>query len=627
MNKRRNINTKIFLLVYDSLLTAVSFIFSYILINISNGLTFRAEFFISMGILLVAQIGFEILFRLHRCVWSYSSPSDYIKLALAAIFSICLTLVISMLFTPLTLNFLLTYLVAPFIIIVATFFPRFIRVYVYERSHRLENQNINRHFDDRENLTLIIGGGWTGNMLIKEFRNNSTGFSPVCILDDDRNMQSMTIQEIPVVGTTYQIIPAVRKYKIKKIIFAIPSCGEKARKRILDDCIKTGCLVRIVPPLHKLVLGSNIFAQTDTIKIEDLLGREPIKLNDTEVATYVNKKICMVTGGGGSIGSELCRQIAGYKPQKLIIVDIYENNAYDIQQELLRKHSELDLAVEICSVTDYDKMKLLFEEFKPDIVFHAAAHKHVPLMETVPEQAVKNNVMGTYNVCKLCSLFKIDKMIFISTDKAVNPTNVMGATKRCCEMIVKYFAQLNGTKFCLVRFGNVLGSNGSVIPLFKKQIESGGPVSVTDKDITRFFMTIPEAVSLVLRAGAIGLSGETFILDMGTPVKILTLAENMIRLSGFEPYKDIKIKFVGLRPGEKLYEELLLNKEIDQVTKFEKIYISKQETIDEKDFMPKLHKLFIDATNNDVEAVLSELQEIVPTFNHNKNQKLIKEMA
>ena len=368
-------------------------------------------------------------------------------------------------------------------------------------------------------------------------------------------------------------------------------------------------------------VDDNLLEQARGINVEELLGRDVIRFDNTNVKALVQDRICMVTGGGGSIGSELCRQIAKYKPKQLIIVDIYENNAYDIQQELIRDYGDkLNLNTEIASVRDYQKMELLFEEYHPQLVFHAAAHKHVPLMETNPEEAVKNNIVGTYNVSALADLYKVEKFVLISTDKAVNPTNVMGATKRCCEMIVQDMAQkAKKTKFITVRFGNVLGSNGSVIPLFENQIAKGGPVTVTHPDIIRYFMTIPEAVSLILQAASEANGGEIFVLDMGEPVKILSLAENLIKMHGKKPYKDIKIAFTGLRPGEKLYEELLMSEEGLTETSNKKIFIGKQIEVNEKELLNSLEVIRRLANANDKESVVALLQKIVPTFHHKVN--------
>jgi FlaA1/EpsC-like NDP-sugar epimerase len=478
--------------------------------------------------------------------------------------------------------------------------------------------------------TMIVGGGQTCRMILTEIANakNSasdgdklcTEYEPVCIIDDDRSKIGTEIEGITVVGNTNEIIKFVDQQHIEQIIFAIPSCLEDERKRILDICSGTNLPVKVVPFIGNLIFDNGntpILTQMRDIKVEDLLGRAPIKFDNEEIRHFIYGKVCMVTGGGGSIGSELVRQIAKYGPQHIIIVDIYENNAYSIQQELVMDYGDsLNLTVLIASVRDYYRMNRIFEKYKPDIVFHAAAHKHVPLMENSPMEAIKNNVIGTFNTASLAQFHKVKKFVMISTDKAVNPTNVMGASKRCCEMIIQYLSQQKNccTEFVTTRFGNVLGSNGSVIPLFKKQIEQGKPVTVTHPDVIRYFMTIPEAVSLVLEAAAIAHGGEIFVLDMGKPVHIVKLAENLIRMYGKEPYKDVEIKFTGLRPGEKLREELLMNEEGLRKTSNELIFIGQQIELDGDDFIKKLRRLRNAANENLCDTVIAQLHEIVPTF-------------
>lgn len=473
--------------------------------------------------------------------------------------------------------------------------------------------------------TLIVGAGQAGRMLVNEMLTGADcPYLPMCLADDDFGKLHMSIQQIMVEGTTEDIPFLCEKFSIETILVAIPSCTEEERQRILNICEKTGREIKLIPYLSELLFQEQpLLSQAQDIQIEDLLGRAPVTFDNQDIEHLIHGKVCMVTGGGGSIGSEHCRQIARYAPRQLIILDIYENNAYEIQQELLMEYGDsLHMETLISSVRDYDKMRLIFDRYRPQIVFHAAAHKHVPLMETVPEEAVKNNVIGTYNIASLAHSFHADKFVLISTDKAVNPTNVMGATKRCCEMLVQYMAQNHkGTDYVTVRFGNVLGSNGSVIPLFRKQIESGRAVTITHKDIIRYFMTIPEAVSLVMQAGAIAKGGEIFVLDMGAPVKIVTLAENLIRQYGKEPYKDVPIRFTGLRPGEKLYEELLMNEEGLQSTNNHKIFIGSQIEIEPASFIEKLHQLKDRADSNDSEGTLEMLQEMVPTFHHLTHEK------
>ena len=481
--------------------------------------------------------------------------------------------------------------------------------------------------------TLIVGAGNAGRMIIREIHNAneqndvnnpSKNIIPVCFVDDDLKKLNQKIEGIPVVGTCPEIVKICDEYRIDNIIVAIPSCEEEEKRKILDYCSATECKIKIIPYLGELLFDdghTQLISQAKEIKIEDLLGRKPIEFDRKEIHDLINGKVCLVTGGGGSIGSELVRQIAKNDPKQIIIVDIYENNAYDIQQELVLEYgTKLNLVTLISSVRDYDKMELIFKTYRPELVFHAAAHKHVPLMETVPEEAVKNNIFGTFNVATLAEKYKAKKFVMISTDKAVNPTNVMGATKRACEMIIQYKAQHStATEFVTTRFGNVLGSNGSVIPLFRRQIENGAPVTVTHPDIIRYFMTIPEAVSLVLEAGAMAKGGEIFVLDMGAPVKITTLAENLIRMYGKVPYKDVPIIFTGLRPGEKLFEELLMDEEGLKSTQNKKIFIGNQIKIDETDMLSKLEVLKKTAENNDSEKTVELLAELVPTFCHKVN--------
>lgn len=477
--------------------------------------------------------------------------------------------------------------------------------------------------------TMIIGAGSAGQVLLTEIQNAQQSpydgdkyaahFNPVCIIDNDPQKLNTEIMGVRVVGTSSDIPQIAKRYKIEQIILAIPSLSEENRKLIIDLCNETKLPLKIVPFIGTLILGNNesLLGQVREIKTEELLGRDPVKFNNKNIKAFVHDKVCMVTGGGGSIGSELVRQIAKYCPKQVIIVDIYENNAYEIQQELIMEYGDsLNLITLIASVRDYYRMNQIFERYKPDVVFHAAAHKHVPLMEVSPMEAIKNNVIGTFNVATLAQFHKVKKFVMISTDKAVNPTNAMGASKRCCEMIVQYLAQQNEgcTEFVATRFGNVLGSNGSVIPIFKKQIEQGKPVTVTHPDIIRYFMTIPEAVSLVMEAAAMAKGGEIFVLDMGRPVKIVTLAENLIRMYGKEPYIDVPIRFTGLRPGEKIKEELLMLEEGLKKTSNKLIYIGKQIEIDEKTFISELRELRDAAQENDEAAAVQALHKIVPTF-------------
>ncbi len=473
--------------------------------------------------------------------------------------------------------------------------------------------------DDSLNI-MIVGAGSAGDVLIREMKNSDKiNMTPVCVIDDDKNKIGQYIDGVKIVGDTSKIAEYAKEYLVDEIIIAMPSVSKKRLSDIVKECKKTRCEVKTIPSVGQLASGQVTVSNIKDISIQDLLGREQIKVNLKEIMGYIEGKVILVTGGGGSIGSELCRQIAEHNPKQLIIVDIYENNAYDIQQELERKHQNLNLLVLIASVRDSKKMDSIFKTYRPHIVFHAAAHKHVPLMETSPNEAVKNNVSGTFKVADAAGRNDVEKFILISTDKAVNPTNIMGATKRICEMIIQTMNKRYDTDYVAVRFGNVLGSNGSVVPLFKKQIEEGGPVTVTHKDIVRYFMTIPEAVSLVLQAGAYAKGGEIFVLDMGDPVRIYDLAENMIKLCGLEPNKDIDIKITGLRPGEKLYEERLMAEEGLKKTANNMISIGKPLKINEENLLAKVQELYVEAYN-ETDKMKELVHELVPTYKIDKRR-------
>lgn len=452
-------------------------------------------------------------------------------------------------------------------------------------------------------------------MIVRElFKRPELKKMPVGVVDDDKNKQGKCVYDVPVLGTIDDVDQIVKNHCIDEIIICIANINPQRKREIINICKKTDAKIKTIPGIYEIIDGKVNITKFRDVQIEDLLGREPIKMNLDDMNGIIKDKIIMVTGGGGSIGSELCRQIVKYEPKQLVLIDIYENNAYDIQQEIKRHFPEIDLKVLIASVRDEHKMDKIFEQYKPEIVFHAAAHKHVPLMEDSPCEAIKNNVFGTQNVVNLSDKYNVKKFVLISTDKAVNPTNIMGATKRCCEMIVQTKNKTSKTEFVAVRFGNVLGSNGSVVPLFKKQIEEGGPVTVTHEEVTRFFMTIPEAVSLVLQASAMAKGGEIFVLDMGEPVKIIDLARNLIKLSGFEPNVDIKIEVTGLRPGEKLYEEVLMDEEGLQKTSNNQIRIGRPIDIDEAEFKKELNILKRVADNDQDEKVDLIMKSIVPTY-------------
>ena len=473
----------------------------------------------------------------------------------------------------------------------------------------------NQRSNGEVNNVMIIGAGNAANAIIKEINTSEHIKNTVvkCVIDDSPSKQGSYIHGIKVSGTRENILDCVNVYQINEIIIAMPSASKKVIKEIVEICNQTTCTLKILPGIYQFMNDEISINQLRNVEVEDLLGRDQIRVDLDSIMGYVEGKKIMVTGGGGSIGSELCRQIASKNPKQLIIIDIYENNAYDIQQELRKKFPELDLVVLIASVRNSARMNYIFKMYRPQIVYHAAAHKHVPLMEDSPNEAIKNNVLGTWKTVQAADLYGVEKFVLISTDKAVNPTNIMGASKRICEMIVQTYNNRSNTDFVAVRFGNVLGSNGSVIPLFKKQIAAGGPVTVTHPDIIRYFMTIPEAVSLVLQAGAYAKGGEIFVLDMGEPVKILDLAENLIRLSGYKPNEDIMIEFTGLRPGEKLYEELLMDEEGLEDTENKLIHIGKPIDFDEEKFLQQLEELK-EVCMLEPTEIRKMIKDIVPTY-------------
>ncbi len=553
------------------------------------------------------------LFRMYHNLWAFAGETGLQDIVISCCISaVCYSLGIQFFriqgeqAVPGSYYFLYVFLLISFV-----FVSRF--SYRFFRSLKHKQQNKNNGIS-----VMVIGAGEAANLIIKEIVNSNFSTMVIkCIIDDDSGKWGRFIQGIKVVGGRDKIIECADIFGIDEIIVAMPSISRQQMSEILEICKETNCKLRSLPGMYQLVNGEISVSKLRDVEVEDLLGREPIEVDLDSILGYVKGKKVMVTGGGGSIGSELCRQIAGHKPAQLIIVDIYENNAYDVQQELQADHPELNLVVLIASVRNTNRVNWIFETYKPDIVYHAAAHKHVPLMETSPNEAVKNNVFGTWKTAQAAAMNGTKRFVMISTDKAVNPTNIMGASKRICEMIIQTFNKHYDTEFVAVRFGNVLGSNGSVIPLFKKQIMAGGPVTVTHPDIIRYFMTIPEAVSLVLQAGAYAKGGEIFVLDMGKPVKILELAKNLIRLSGYRVDEDIKIEFTGLRPGEKLYEELLMEEEGLKETANKLIHVGKPIEIDEMRFFVQLKDLK-EASKSESADIREMIKEIVPTYNYNE---------
>ena len=546
------------------------------------------------------------VFRLYHSLWQYASIAEVYRIAEA-----CITVeIVHYVCNRIAGNMLprSCYFNAAIYLIIAICASRFM--------YRMIRTVLNKYRNIKtSNNVMIIGAGEATNVIMREIQNSSylANSNIACIIDDDRRKVGKYIRGVKVIGTRDKIKEAAKLYDIDEIIFAIPSASNEVKRDILNICKETDCTLKILPGVYQMVDGEINVNSIRNVDVLDLLGRDPIEVDIESIMGYVKDKVIMVTGGGGSIGSELCRQLVSHKPKQLIIFDIYENNAYDIQQELKINYPDANVVTLIGSIRNVSRLESVFAQYKPDIVYHAAAHKHVPLMEVSPDEAVKNNVVGTWNVARMADKYGVKKFVMISTDKAVNPTNVMGATKRICEMIVQTYNEISKTDFVAVRFGNVLGSNGSVIPLFKRQIEAGGPVTVTDPNIIRYFMTIPEAVSLVLQAGAYAKGGEIFILDMGEPVKIDDLAKNLIRLSGYTLGVDMEIKYTGLRPGEKLYEELLMKEEGLQETDNKLIHIGKPIEFDKENFFDNLEKLKEEAYS-ETGNIRESLKKVVVTY-------------
>lgn len=579
--------------------------------------TFLRDMLIYAGINSACTILIFHILKLYNSLWEFASVSELVRTALGCFFSAVFYMVgMFMLHLTVPRSFPAIYMLILCLLCGAL-----------RLSYRCVRRTRAGLRSEGEKRTMLIGGGQAGAIALREFQTSPRSENKVvCIIDDAPNKVGSYLGGVKIVGGRSAIARMAEKYDIDEIILAIPSASRQEKLQILNYCHNTSCTLRTLPGICQLANGEVRIEQIREVDIEDLLGRETVKIDLDEVAAYITGKTVLVTGGGGSIGSELCRQAAAQRPKRLIIFDIYENNAYDIQMELRRTHPELDLVVLIGSVRDRARVMQVFDRYRPDLVCHAAAHKHVPLMETSPFEAIKNNVFGTYNVAQAADRFGTQRFILISTDKAVNPTNVMGASKRLCEMIVQMINDRSATEYVAVRFGNVLGSAGSVIPLFRKQIRSGGPVTVTDKRVIRYFMTIPEAVQLIFQAGAYARGGEIFVLDMGEPVRIDDLARNMIRLSGFEPDVDIPVVYTGLRPGEKLYEELLLSGEGMQKTKNDLIYIGHEIAFDPAAFEENL-MLLRAIPESDERALRAKLRELVPTFHAPDGQTLPQDAA
>ena len=546
----------------------------------------------------------NMIFHLYNRVWTYASVGEMLDCLKSA---------------ALTEVIYIAYRMLLGIYMYRSFYPfNFMMLFILLCVSRISIRLI-RGFEKRKYKTgdirniMIVGGGAAASQLIREYQLNKLNTKIVCIIDDNPEKKGKRLVDVPIIGGREMIENAVERYGIDEIVIAIPSASPAEIRELIAICNSTKARVRRLPEIAS-TLTESLSSTIRDVNYEDLLGRDTVIIRSPELHDFVRDKTVMVTGGGGSIGSELCRQITANTPKKLVIVDIYENSTYELEMELRRYYPDVNIEVLIASVRDYDRLDTIFVKYRPDVIYHAAAHKHVPLMETSPNEAIKNNCLGTLNLVKRADKYNVKRFVMISTDKAVRPTNVMGATKRICEMIIQTYNRKSDTEFVAVRFGNVLGSNGSVIPLFLKQIEAGGPVTLTHREITRFFMTIPEAVSLVLAAGLMAKGGEIFILDMGEPVKIYDLACNLIRMKGYEPEKDIKIEVVGLRPGEKLYEELLMSEEGIQETANKKIHIGKPINIDEENFLSKLDRLISKAEDN-MADIRKDILDICPTYN------------
>ena len=645
----------IYLVIYDIIAAGMSYLLGLLLRFDLHFQSIPQEYLSAymkfIPIHIIITLGVFQLFHLYNSLWCFASFSELNRImAATAIITLCHIFGITLFFERMPLSY---YTFGAIIQLGMTIVVRFGYRYINLTRSWREKNSAPKH------RVMVIGAGAAGQAILKELKNSDKLDSiPCCVIDDNPNKWNRLIEGVPIVGGRDEILAAAKKYEIDRILFSIPSATVKERREILNICKETNCEMKRLPGLYQVAKGDVTFSKMRPVAIEDLLGRKTISVNMEEIFSYIKGKTILVTGGGGSIGSELCRQIAAHEPKRLIIFDIYENNAYEIQQELKRKYKDtLNLTVLIGSVRDSRRISSVFEKYRPDIVYHAAAHKHVPLMEDSPNEAIKNNVIGTYKTAYAAMKYGTSRFVLISTDKAVNPTNIMGASKRLCEMVVQSMDTISkagrmdllpllhahaddedpidrpeaeetavtfrvdstrnkdrrGTQFVAVRFGNVLGSNGSVIPLFKKQIEQGGPVTVTHPDIVRYFMTIPEAVSLVLQAGVSAWGGEIFVLDMGEQVRIDTLARNLIRLSGFEPDTDIPVVYTGLRPGEKLYEEKLMEEEGLMKTDNELIHIGKPIPFDAVEFLGQLEEL-AEASYGNSEDIVELVEQIVPTF-------------
>ena len=610
IRKHRNI----YLRIIDIIIIAISYYVAQIIIG--NQLVLQPEIGKKLITTIIMAIiiygGILEIFKTYKNITRYENGNDYLIYVLACLIS-CTIMIFFNVIPVVPILDERTNLIASLIIVTSIIGYRvFIRLILNEGTTSKREKE-----DNRKNV-LVIGAGEATKILLTTIKNSMKDtYKVVGLIDDNENKLNYAISGNKILGNRYDIPRICKENNVEVIFFTISNISPDDRRKILEICQETGCKVRILPGTKELIKDKPLIQSFRDVQIEDLLGRDPIKLDNKNIGKLIENKVVLVTGGGGSIGSELCRQIIKFKPSKLVIVDIYENNLYDIEQELKFNYPDMEIDAIVASVREKHRLNEIFEQYHPYLVFHAAAHKHVPLMETSPLEAIKNNVFGTYNTVKCADEYGVKRFILISTDKAVNPTNIMGATKRLCELIIQAKNKVSNTEYAAVRFGNVLGSNGSVVPLFKKQIAKGGPVTVTHKEITRFFMTIPEAVSLVLQAMSGAKGGEIFVLDMGEPVKIYDMAIKLIKLSGLEPNVDIQIKVTGLRPGEKLYEELLMAEEGLTETKHDKINVARPSELDMEKLEAKLAKLqyLLDNTNNEQKDEIKDvISEVVPTY-------------
>ncbi|WP_133014320.1 polysaccharide biosynthesis protein [Clostridium cuniculi] len=616
-------NKNIILLLIDISIILISYFLSVILNNDASNVILKLSR--TLPISIITYVLFLKRCRMYSSIWINAGSYELMQSIIATV-SACIASTILMLFISNSLSAIVNITAGILIMLLVTGVRLSLRVITRFITYTSADRT-----DGKYNV-LIIGAGDCASSIISEIRKEKGDqYNIIGIIDDNEAKLNSFLNGVKVLGNRNNIVEIVEREKIDQILFAIAKISGLEKTNILDICGKTKAKAKVIPGYYQLLEEGISINKMRDVDLRDLIGREEVKLDKSGIAEYINNKIVLVTGGGGSIGSELCRQIAKFNPKLLLILDIYENNAYDLQNELSYKEPKLNKKVIIASVRDKARLNQIISAYRPNIIFHAAAHKHVPLMEDNPSEAIKNNVIGTLNMAQLASQYKVEKFVLISTDKAVNPTNVMGATKRLCEMIVQAVNHERGnkTEFVAVRFGNVLGSNGSVIPLFKRQIKNGGPVTLTHKDITRYFMLIPEAAQLVLQAGAYAKGGEIFVLDMGKPVKIYDLAENLIRLSGYTPNKDIKIEITGLRPGEKLYEELLMNNDNLTKTAHNKIFIDKPETISLNKIIKQIDDLLFVAKIGNKNMLKDKLKEIVPTYSSPEvyNNKIALEEA